>query len=82
MVSDTAAKPANDQTEWYFEIYRVPETQLSATFWSGGDWRWRFCAPDGKTIAAGVGYDTGEKCRAAVTALLHHASKATIYALP
>ena len=73
---------ANDQTEAYFEIYRVHQMQLTKLLWAGGEWRWRFCSPGGKTIAASAGYDTSDKCLDAVHALQGGAGRSRIHQLP
>ncbi|MET0376445.1 MAG: hypothetical protein ABW128_19600, partial [Rhizorhabdus sp.] len=38
---------SDELSSMYFEVYRVPETHLTAILRSGGDWRWRFCTSDG-----------------------------------
>ena len=75
-------EPDNDQSEAYFEVYRVYQTQLTKLLWAGGEWRWRFCSPSGKTIAASSGYHTSEQCLDAVRALQGGAGTATIHQLP
>ena len=40
----------------YFEVYRADRVSLTSILFSGGDWRWRFCAPDGTLIATSAGY--------------------------
>lgn len=64
--------------EAYFEIYRAERVNLTAILFSGGDWRWRFCASDGKPIASGGGYVTEQACVDAVAALRDGASSAKV----
>ncbi|UIJ46532.1 YegP family protein [Sphingomonas cannabina] len=78
--ADPAEKPpasAPDQ-EPYFEIYRAERVSLTSILFSGGDWRWRFCAPSGAPIAAGKGYASESHCAAAVAALRSGAGGATV----
>jgi len=77
----TRSRPANDRSEAYFEIYRVIETHVSATRWIGGEWRWRFCATGGETIASSSAYATRETCIEAAAALRRDAGVAAIYQL-
>ena len=64
--------------EPYFEIYRADRVSLTSILFSGGDWRWRFCAPNGRPIADSVGYGSEGECANAVAALRAGASAATI----
>lgn len=53
----------------YFEVYRADRVSLTSILFSGGDWRWRFCAPDGTLIATSAGYRDERSCASAVAAL-------------
>ncbi len=64
--------------EAYFEIYRADRVSLTSILFSGGDWRWRFCAPNGRSIADSVGYGSERECANAVEALRAGARAATI----
>lgn len=61
----------------YFEVYRAERISLTSILFSGGDWRWRFCAPDGETIAGSEGYASEEACRRAVEMLQCEAGQAS-----
>lgn len=64
--------------EAYFEIYRADRVNLTSILFSGGDWRWRFCGPDGKPVASGAGYVTERACANAVAALRAGAGSARV----
>lgn len=78
------AKPASLQgvhepaDEGYFEIYRADRVSLTSILFSGGDWRWRFCASNGGLIANSVGYGSERECANAVEALRAGAHAAAI----
>ena len=74
-----ATKPGQASArEAYFEIYRSDRVNLTSILFSGGDWRWRFCGPDGKPVASGAGYVTEQACTDAVAALRAGAGSAKI----
>lgn len=62
----------------YFEIYRADRVSLTSILFSGGDWRWRFCAADGALIAASAGYRSERSCADAVAALRGDAGMAEV----
>lgn len=62
----------------YFEIYRADRVNLTSILFSGGDWRWQFCAPDGTPIAASAGYGSQGECANAVATLRNGAASAEI----
>lgn len=62
----------------YFEVYRADRVSLTSILFSGGDWRWRFCAPDGSVIAASEGYRNERACADAVAALRGGAGSAEV----
>jgi len=64
--------------EAYFEIYRTDRVNLTSILFSGGDWRWRFYASDGKPVASGAGYVTERACMNAVAALRAGAGSARV----
>lgn len=64
--------------EAYFEIYRSDRVSLTSILFSGGDWRWRFCAANGRPIASSVGYGSERECANAVAALRAGAGAAAI----
>ncbi|MBL8646346.1 YegP family protein [Sphingosinicella xenopeptidilytica] len=62
----------------YFEIYCGEEKRLTSTIHCGGDWRWRFCAPNGTIMARASGYRSEVECRAAIDMLRSRAAGAKI----
>ena len=64
--------------EAYFEIYRTDRVNLTSILFSGGDWRWRFVAPDGEQVAGGAGYVTERACADAVAVLRAGAGSAKV----
>lgn len=61
----------------YFEVYFGDEASLGLR--RGGDWNWRFCAPNGAIMAQAGGYGSESECRAAVDALRSKAAGARIH---
>lgn len=53
----------------YFEVYRAPETHLTAILRSGGDWRWHFCTSDGCVEVTSGSYPTETACISAIDIL-------------
>ena len=72
------SNPAHDQSEAYFEVYRVAETQVTSTRWIGGEWRWRLCSPSGAINALSAAYKTSDQCIEAVAALRRYSASADI----
>lgn len=62
----------------YFEIYRGEEKSHTSAIHCGGDWRWRFCAPNGAILAQASGYRGEVECRAAIDMLRSRAAGAKI----
>ena len=62
----------------YFEVYRGEEKSLTSTIHCGGDWRWRFCSPNGTILAEAAGYRSEVECRAAIDTLRSRAAGARI----
>ena len=62
----------------YFEIYRADRVSLTSILFSGDDWRWRFCAPDGTLIATSADYRDERSCADAVAALRGDAGMAEV----
>lgn len=63
----------------YFEVYRADRISLTSILFSGGDWRWRFCMPDGVMVAGSGGYASEAMCRQAVEALQQYAGTAALH---
>jgi len=61
-----------------FEIYRLPTVSLLTRLRGGGEWRWRFCASDGRIVARSGRYPSHQACLDAVDALRRRASVANI----
>jgi uncharacterized protein YegP (UPF0339 family) len=74
---EEAACPNPDAAP-YFEIYRAERISLTTILFSGGDWRWRFCAASGTPIAVSSGYGSERACLAAVAALRGGAGAAMV----
>lgn len=68
---------AQGRGRMYFEVYRAERVSLTSILFSGEDWRWRFCTPDGETIAGSEGYASEEACRRAVELLQSEAGQAS-----
>lgn len=77
-VPQTARSHAAAPSQAYFEVYRADRVTLTSILFSGGDWRWRFCAADGTVVAASEGYRTEHDCAAAVAALRGGAGTAEV----
>lgn len=74
----TAVSHATAPGQAYFEVYRADRVSLTSILFSGGDWRWRFCAADGSLIAASEGYRNERACADAVAALRGGAGAAEV----
>lgn len=64
--------------EPYFEIYRADRVSLTSILFSGGDWRWRYCAASGEPIAISAGYASEQACTTAVASLRSGAGTASV----
>lgn len=71
-----AAKIVTDHGGMYFEIYQVPEVNLTAILRSGGDWYWSFCSSDGRVQVTSESYASRQACAEAVDILRGGASDA------
>lgn len=60
---------SNDFGGMYFEAYQVPEVRFTAILRGGGDWRWRFCASDGRVEVTSGSYPSEAACIAAIDIL-------------
>ena len=60
-----------------FEVYRADQVRTSSTLFSGGDWHWRLCDPDGEVLVDAGGYLDELTCQTAVGILQRRAALAT-----
>lgn len=61
-----------------FEVYRADQVRLTATQFSGGDWRWRLLDKAGQILVEAGGYPSEEKCREAVAVLKRYAAPVSL----
>lgn len=73
---DVDRPDTQDASPMYFEVYRAERVSLTSILFSGEDWRWRFCTPDGEMVAGSEGYPSEEACRRAVALLQREAGGA------
>lgn len=64
-------------TACHFEVYRADQVRLTATQFSGGDWRWQLLDKAGQILVEAGGYPSEDKCREAVRILQRYGVPAT-----
>ncbi|WP_082553740.1 YegP family protein [Altererythrobacter sp. Root672] len=60
-----------------FDVYRADQVRLTATQFSGGDWRWQLLDKAGQILVEAGGYPSEDKCREAVRILQRYGAPAT-----